>query len=257
LAARLLDQTPKIAVLCARVMVGRRGRLDPTSAVMQRSPLASDGLPGRAILGFMAGASIMRVDAFREVGGYCAQLFIGGEEQLVALDLAARGWKIVYCPALTVRHFPSASRDTRLRHQLLARNAVWVAWMRLPWAAAFRVTWTRLAARELRGARLRTIVRALAGLPWALYRRRVLPPEVENERRLVGDGSDCGRRQGDSPACPICGGVGSGLPAGLRASPRSSVAYLHGGVACAYCGRRDEPVPGMAAAFIGRYGEDS
>ncbi|GAA4323621.1 glycosyltransferase family 2 protein [Pigmentiphaga soli] len=184
-AAALLDAHPRIAVLCARILVGPEGREDPASAGMARSPLASDGLPGRAILGFMAGASVMRVDAFMAVGGYAPQLFIGAEEALVALDLAARGWQMVYCPAIVTRHFPSPKRDRAGRRRLLLRNALWVAWLRLPLRAAWRETvkvW-REAARQ--GIALGVASAALRGLPWVLRRRQVIPPPVRAMYRLV------------------------------------------------------------------------
>jgi hypothetical protein len=75
---------------------------------------------------------------------------------------------IVYAEELLVHHHPSALRDSRLRRRMLARNAVWVAWMRLSWREAWRDTCALFAA-----------------LPWALTRRRVIPPEVEQMREAV------------------------------------------------------------------------
>src|SRR5690606_26210424 len=131
-AAALLEAHPAVGVLSARVLVGDGEREDPACRAMAESRLPSDSLPGRAVKGFLAGACIVRRDAFLAAGGYEPRFFIGGEEALLALDLLALGWHIVYCPALTVHHYPSARRDARLRHRLLARNALWVAWLRRP-----------------------------------------------------------------------------------------------------------------------------
>ncbi|HEX2530643.1 MAG TPA: glycosyltransferase family 2 protein, partial [Burkholderiaceae bacterium] len=73
-AADLLDAYPRIAVLSARMLVGKAERDDPTCMVMNRSPLQSDHLPGKAVLGFLAGASVFRRDAFLQAGGYEPQL---------------------------------------------------------------------------------------------------------------------------------------------------------------------------------------
>jgi GT2 family glycosyltransferase len=91
-AADLLDAHPSVAVLNATVMVGEENRVDPTCRVMENSPLQrSPELPGAPLLGFMAGASIVRRDAFLAVGGFAPRLFLGGEERLLAIDLARRG----------------------------------------------------------------------------------------------------------------------------------------------------------------------
>src|SRR5690606_24890707 len=73
-------------------------------------------------------------------GGYWPPLLIGGEESLLALDALERGWRIVYAPAVCTRHWPSSARDATLRRRLLARNAIWTAWLRLPAAMAWRAT---------------------------------------------------------------------------------------------------------------------
>jgi len=181
-AADILDQHASVALVCARVLVGRTAHEDPTSTCMANSPLQSSDLPGRTILGFMAGASVMRVAAYRQVGGYCPRLFLGGEEELIALDFAARGWRMLYDAAMTVCHIPSAARDAEARRALLARNAVWIACMRLPLRELLH---RMLALNTLRNARIRTLWRSLAGLPWALSERRLIPKEVERMRQEV------------------------------------------------------------------------
>jgi GT2 family glycosyltransferase len=188
LAARLLDAHRRVAVLSARVLVGPEGREDPACATMAASPLASAGLPGRAVVGFLAGACVFRREAFLEAGGYEPRFFIGGEEALLAYDLLARGWHIVYNDRLTVHHHPSSYRDARARRRLLARNALWVAWLRRPLPAALgrtlRVLWSGLPDR----AAIAGCVDALRGLPWVLRNRRVIPPHVEALRRQADGG---------------------------------------------------------------------
>ncbi|SDV49127.1 glycosyltransferase family 2 protein [Chitinasiproducens palmae] len=179
-AANLLDAHREIAVLSSAIAVGASEAEDETCRLMSASPLAAEGMPGPLLIGYMAGASVFRVCAFREVGGYTDRLFIGGEEELVALDLLEAGWSIVYAPMLLVHHHPSAWRDAPRRMRLLARNAVWVAAMRLPFGTALR----RLARALRVMARERVLWRGLrdlfAGLPWALRQRRRVSRRVQS-----------------------------------------------------------------------------
>ncbi|HUP06436.1 MAG TPA: glycosyltransferase [Caldimonas sp.] len=177
-AADLLDAYPRLAVLSARVLVGAEQRVDPACERMARSPLDGHGLPGPALIAFMAGAAVMRVEAFRAVGGYEPRFFLGTEEALMALDLAALGWRMAYAHDVVTHHEPSPARDPRGRRILDARNRLWLGVLRLPLPTAWREARQVLrAAREvgLLGPVLRG---ALAGLPWAIGQRRVVPPEV-------------------------------------------------------------------------------
>jgi GT2 family glycosyltransferase len=177
-AADLLDAHPGVAILSARVLVGIEEREDDTCRRMAESPLPSAGLPGRAVLRFLAGASVFRRKAFLEAGGYEPRFFMGGEEALMALDLLTRGWRVIYCPELTVRHYPSGRRNDRLRRKLLARNALWVAWLRRPLGDAVRESCRLLAGARRDGLLLGIGLDALGGLPWALRRRQVVPPHI-------------------------------------------------------------------------------
>ncbi|AIO30781.1 glycosyltransferase [Burkholderia pseudomultivorans] len=194
-AANLLDAYPHVAALTARVLVGPERREDPTCRLMADSPLdAPVALPGRPILGLLAGATIFRRDAFVRAGGYHPRYFIGGEEALLALDLYGAGAWLAYAPQLTVHHYPSSLRDARTRARVAARNAAWTAWLRWPTAAALAHTLRTLP--NLR--RERAILRTFAGLPWILRERRAIPPHVERmRRRLIDD--DARRRSEAGP----------------------------------------------------------
>ncbi|WP_354685965.1 glycosyltransferase, partial [Cupriavidus necator] len=166
-ACAMFERHPQVGALTARILVGEQGREDPTCARMAASPLPSAMLPGRAILGLMAGATAFRTDAFRQAGGYHPRFFIGGEETLLALDLAARGWHLVYAPQLVVHHHPSPLRDPVRRQSLLARNAIWAAWLRLPWRMALDETAAELPAL-MRSQGWRGVAEVLRGMPWVL-----------------------------------------------------------------------------------------
>lgn len=184
-AVSLLDRAPDVGVLSACIHVGPTRRLDPGCQTMAQSPLARDSLPGPQLLGFMAGACVMRTRAFYEVGGYWPPLFIGGEESLMALDMVEHGWRIVYAADVITRHFPSSIRDSSLRERLLIRNAIWVAWMRRPIRAAWRETLLRMRQAHSRHILWPVLWQALLGLPRALGRRKVISPAVEKMQLLL------------------------------------------------------------------------
>lgn len=185
-AAKLLDDHPRLAILTGRILVGPEEREDPICEQLLRSPLPPEpGLPGYPLLGFLAGASVVRRAAFLEAGGFDARFCIGGEEELLALDLAARGWFLQYVPELVVHHHPSPRRDVPSRRSQLLRNALWSAWLRRPLRSALRETWRLIRQARRDGILLPGLVDALAGLPWVLRERRVIPVHVEERLRLL------------------------------------------------------------------------
>ena len=137
-AADILDAHPDIAVLNAHILVGPQARDDPACEAMAASPLNTIEGVGPQLVGFMAGASVMRTASFRQAGGYWSPLFIGGEETLLALDILELGGHIVYAPAVVTHHWPSPNRDVALRRSLIARNEIWTAWLRFPVGMALR-----------------------------------------------------------------------------------------------------------------------
>ena len=187
-AAELLDRHPRLAVLAARVLVGPERRLDPVCGEMARSPLgrAAD-LPGPSVLGFIACGAVVRRSAFLEVGGFDARLGVGGEEELLAVDLAARGWGLAYVDEVVAHHHPSPSRDPSGRRRVQMRNALWSAWLRRPLGGAARQT-AHLAALAVhqRGASSGLLL-AMLGLPWVLRERRTIPQELEAALRTLND----------------------------------------------------------------------
>ncbi|MDQ7978879.1 glycosyltransferase [Paraburkholderia sp. SARCC-3016] len=177
-AVRLLDAYPRVGILNARIEVGEARETDPISVLMQHSPLDATGLPGPSLVGYMAGASVMRTAVFRQIGGYDARYFIGGEEERVALDVLAAGHAIVYCAACAIAHHPSPLRDSALRRRMLARNAAWTAWQRLAVSDACRATARAIECFRKEGTLWQDGFALLRGLRWALRERRRIPERV-------------------------------------------------------------------------------
>ncbi|MEA3085060.1 MAG: hypothetical protein QOC89_2757 [Paraburkholderia sp.] len=195
-AVHVLDASPRVAVLSARVLVGESLELDETCVRMRNSPLESPELLGPALTGYIAGACVFRTDVFLAVGGYEPRLFIGGEEELVALDVLASGGAIVYLDSAVVHHHPSRARDSRLRRRLLARNAAWISWLRLPWRDACSTTGRAFAVLWREGAFAQDALAMVRALPWALARRRVVPAAVLAMRRQVHDAEQLQKKVG-------------------------------------------------------------
>jgi GT2 family glycosyltransferase len=185
-AAEALDRYPDVGVVTARVLVGREERVDPVSEIMAHSPLHARGdLPGPPILGFLAGASMVRRRAFLAAGGFDPRFFLGGEEQLLAVDMASLGWSMVYLPSAIVHHHPSPSRDAVRRRVLLARNELWFTWLRRPWRSALRDTARLLQRAKTDPSVRRAAIEAARGLPWVIRERQVVPEDVEQALQAI------------------------------------------------------------------------
>jgi GT2 family glycosyltransferase len=186
-AVEIMRAHPRLAVLNARILVGAEERLDPVCAEMAESPLGTaPDLPGPSLLGFIACGAVVRTEAFEAVGGFDPVVRFPGEEERLALDLAAAGWGLAYVDSLTVHHHPSPRRDAPGRRQAgIWRSKVLTAVMRysVPDVAAVLGTAVRSGRPGLEG-----LVRAVPDLPAALRRRRPIPPQVRaGVRRLAGE----------------------------------------------------------------------
>jgi GT2 family glycosyltransferase len=179
-AADVFDAHPRLAVATARILVEPGGTEDPIVAELRDSPVVgADWLPGPALGSFLAGASVLRRDAFTEVGGFSERLWLGGEEELMAGDLAARGWELCYLPQLTVHHRASTARDPHRRRADGIRNTLWTTWLRRPLRPALRRTLHLLRTVPRDRVTARGLLQAVRGLPWVLRERRVLPAHAE------------------------------------------------------------------------------
>ncbi|OEJ42160.1 glycosyl transferase [Streptomyces agglomeratus] len=184
-AADLLDSHPRLGLVAAATLVGRQASPDPLNEALRNSPLGQEpDLPGRSVLGFLACAAVVRRSAFLEVGGFHPLLGVGGEEQLLAIDLDAHGWGVAHCPAVVARHDP----DEEERPGRAARtrcNELLTAWLRRPLRQALaRSVRLALDSRGDPQARL-ALADTARRLPAALARRRRVPSRVERRIRLL------------------------------------------------------------------------
>ncbi|MFF1487061.1 glycosyltransferase family 2 protein [Streptomyces sp. NPDC058319] len=182
-AVRLLERHPRLGLLAARTLVGPEDEPDPLDKVLADSPLGrATDLPGTQVLGFLACAAVTRRTAYLDAGGFHPLLFFGGEETLLAYDLAARGWGVTHCPEVVAHHHPASGPRTG-RAALVRRNELLTAWLRRPLPHALARTRALAAdARHDPDAR-RALREALHRLPRALRARHPLPPYVERAVR--------------------------------------------------------------------------
>jgi GT2 family glycosyltransferase len=198
-AAAALDGCGRLGVVAARTLVGPAGADDPVNAAMRASPLPRGDLPGPRVLGFLSCACVVRRSAFLEVGGFSELLGIGGEEALLAMDLAAAGWDAAYLDQVVAEHWPSPVRDAAGRRRLQARNQVLTAWLRRPLAVAASQTLSLAGRAACRREAAGVVAGLAAALPAALRGRRRLPRQVEEHVRLLaaaaGDGGQDARNE--------------------------------------------------------------
>jgi GT2 family glycosyltransferase len=185
-AVGIMRAHPRLALLNARILVGPEERLDPVCLEMADSPLGAEpDLPGPSLLGFVACGALVRTEAFAAVGGFDGVVRFPGEEERVALDLAAAGWGMAYVDAVTVHHHPSPRRHSPGRRRAaIWRSRLLTALMRHPLPEAGRLL--AGAVRDGRPGR-EGLLRALSDVPAAVLARRSLPPQVLADlRRLRG-----------------------------------------------------------------------
>jgi GT2 family glycosyltransferase len=184
-AAEAFERHPRLGTVAARVLVEPGARLDPTCARMAASPLGTVpelGVP--RVLGFLACGAVVRRAAFFGAGGFPEPYGGGGEEQLLAIDMAAAGWDVAYMPDVVAHHRPARGGRPGRPHMQL-RNDLWTAWLRRPRRAAFGATARLLVSADPRVA-ARGLAGALAGLRWVLPARRTVSPQLERAISRLG-----------------------------------------------------------------------
>ena len=174
-----------LGLLAARCIVHPAGTDDPVSESQVSSPLPSTA-PGPSVLGFLSCTAVVRRQAFLDVGGFHPVIGFLGEEEVLAMDLRAAGWRVVHVPEVVVHHHPGqASGGREGRRALQMRNRALTRWLRRPLTVALAAT-GRLAVAAPRDADARTALAGVAGrLPAALADRRRLPAAVESDLRTL------------------------------------------------------------------------
>jgi N-acetylglucosaminyl-diphospho-decaprenol L-rhamnosyltransferase len=179
-AAALLDAHPRLAVVTGRILVEPGGREDPIVPELRGSPVPGPAwLPGPALGSFLAGASMLRAEAFREAGGFEPRLRLGGEEELLSTDLMTLGWHLCYADDVVVHHAPSGLREPHRRRRAGIRNTLWTTWLRRPLPSALRRTAGVLGGLPRDRVSAAALAEAVQGLPWVIRERRPVPRQVE------------------------------------------------------------------------------
>ncbi|WP_232679436.1 glycosyltransferase family 2 protein [Nocardioides sp. R-C-SC26] len=146
-------------------------------------------------------ATVCRLDRFRELGGFCEEMFAYCEDTDLSLRSWQRGWRVVFTPEAVVRHRYEFSRNPE-KFFLLQRNRwfmvltlyspAMLVWA-LPPMIALELATTAIAIRD---GWVRHLLRAWVWLlrhPGAIARRRrraraaVRRPDREVARLLTGD----------------------------------------------------------------------
>jgi len=180
------DRHPRLGLLCGLVTVGAGQRIDPTCTVMRCSPLprALD-LPGPSILGFVACGAVVRREAFLQTSGFHSRFGVGGEETLLAIDLARRGWGLAYCDDVVAHHHPEARGERPGRRARMVRNALWTTWLRRRARKALAATGAALYAAAWDPAARAGLGAACGGLAWVLRERSPVAVTLDAKLSLL------------------------------------------------------------------------
>ena len=118
---------------------------------------------------------------FSGSGGFHPRFGVGGEETLLSIDLAARGWGLAYCDDVTAVHHPEPGAARPGRRARLVRNRLWTAWLRFSAGAAWTAT-TRTAHAALSDGGVRAgFCDAVRGMPWVLRERLPVDPSLDRD----------------------------------------------------------------------------
>jgi GT2 family glycosyltransferase len=149
--ARIRDLPAARAACCADRGRARRapGRNEPGDA---REPArVRTGAARSTGARLLACGAVARRSAVLACGGFHPRYGFGGEEHLLAVDMAAAGWGLAYADQVVAHHEPaSGPRGSRADDEL--RNRLWSTWLRRPLPSVFRVT-IAIAVGERSGPR--------------------------------------------------------------------------------------------------------
>lgn len=188
-AIELFDAHPTLGLVMSRVLAGPEERLDPCCAEMAHSPLPPDGAaPGMPILGFLACGVVFRRAAFLARGGFQERFRTGGEEAVVAWDIARDGWQLRYVPEIVSHHHPAPRDNMRERYIEGYCADIWLACLRRRPGRIASVALGQLRRAASQRDYRTAIGRAWPQVPRVLRERDPLPRWLERQVELLERG---------------------------------------------------------------------
>jgi len=145
--ARLFKSNNHLAVVSARIVSGDTSVMDPLSWVYRRSKKKWAGKQFKTFT-FTGAGFCIRTKSFWEVGGFWDHLKYSREEEELSLALINKGWDLLYCPKIVVKHYP----DPRGRLSLINRryveltNGLLIYWRRFPLPIALLAICARICS---------------------------------------------------------------------------------------------------------------
>jgi GT2 family glycosyltransferase len=129
----LFEDDPRLAIVTVRILLEDSPAFDPFAWVFRRAKKTWE-LRTFKTFAFAGAGFVARASAYREIGGFWERIIYSREEEEMSYALIAAGWRLVYCPALTVRHYPSSRGPAEVakRRSIELVNGVLVFWRRLP-----------------------------------------------------------------------------------------------------------------------------
>jgi len=123
----------RLALVSFRVLSGDSDDIDPFSWVFRRPPGEWSNRTFDTFT-FAGTGFCVRKDAYWEVEGFWEQLQYSREEEEMALGLIDRGWRLLYSPDVTIRHYfdPRGRMSVTDRRFTELRNGILIFYRRFP-----------------------------------------------------------------------------------------------------------------------------
>lgn len=143
----------RLALVSFRVLSGDSGDIDPFSWVFRRSPEIWSTRTFETFT-FAGTGFCVRKDAYWEVEGFWEHLKYSREEEEMALGLVDRGWRLIYSPDVTIRHYfdPRGRMSVTDRRFTELRNGILIFYRRFPVPVALFTILGRICTMSLKMA---------------------------------------------------------------------------------------------------------
>jgi GT2 family glycosyltransferase len=165
----MVQSSPQCGLVAFRILQGDTEQIDRTTWVYRRPASWANRTFGAFT--FIGGAFCARAEVFWRNGGFWDVLTYSREEEDLGFALLDAGLRMLYCPAITIRHYSDlrgrASIARRKRVEL--KNGLLVLWRRIPLPLAMIACGARIVSMLCAAlARRCGVVELLRAVPEAI-----------------------------------------------------------------------------------------
>lgn len=169
----LMDRETDIGLAGCRVLNYFTREIDQW---IYSQPYASHARKRFETYSFSAAGAIVRTKLFREVGGFWEQLFIYNEEVELSIKIHQAGYRVIYCPQVTVFHrvAPEGRTASGKYFYYQCRNWIWIFYRHYPLWWRWRKVLQYCGVYLVKGLANRALGHVLRGIAAGLSSREIL-----------------------------------------------------------------------------------